>query len=220
MVPAISAALVPPVAAVLVRLLGATLRLTVCGLGPLVPLWGAGRPLIYVAWHGRILMIPWLNARLRRTHGARATRVLVSRSRDGELMARFVARFGLEAVRGSSSRGGVGAVRALAAAMSAGEDIAIIPDGPRGPARRVQPGAVALAALTGAPIVPLAVAARPARHLATWDEFLVPGPFARCAAVFGAAIPVARDEDRETACLALGRALDELTRDADRLVAS
>jgi lysophospholipid acyltransferase (LPLAT)-like uncharacterized protein len=218
--PALAVAAVPPVAALLVSLIGATLRLTVGGLGPLIPLWRAGRPLIYVAWHGRILMIPWLNARLRRTHGARAARVLVSRSRDGELMARFVARFGLDSVRGSSSRGGADAVRALAAAVGAGEDVAIIPDGPRGPGRRVQPGAVALAALTGAPIVPLALSARPCRRLATWDEFLVPAPFARCAALFGPAIEIARDADREAACVELGRTLDDVTRDADRLVAA
>jgi lysophospholipid acyltransferase (LPLAT)-like uncharacterized protein len=208
----------PPLAAVLVRGLGATLRLSLDGIAPLVPLWRAGRPLIYVVWHGRILMMPWLNARLRVSHGARAPRVLVSFSRDGELMTRFVRRFGLDVVRGSSSRGGGTAVRALAATLAAGEDVAIVPDGPRGPREAFQPGAVALAALTGSPIVPLAVAAHPARRLATWDRFLVPLPFARCAAVFGEVVAVGRDDDRERARAAMQRALTVVTATADRMV--
>jgi lysophospholipid acyltransferase (LPLAT)-like uncharacterized protein len=210
----------PPLAAVLARTLGATLRVTLDGIAPLVPMWQARRPLIYVVWHGRILMMPWLNARLRASHGARAPRVLVSLSRDGELMTGFVRRFGLDVVRGSSSRGGGTAVRALAATLAAGEDVAIVPDGPRGPRETFQPGAVALAALTGTPIVPLAVAARPARRLATWDRFLVPFPFARCAAVFGEAMAVGRDADRERARDEMQRALTVVTATADRMVTS
>ena len=75
------AAFLPPLAATLVRLLGGTLRLRVEGTDALVPLWAAARPMIYCVWHGRILMTPWLNARLRRTHGARAVSVLASGSR-------------------------------------------------------------------------------------------------------------------------------------------
>lgn len=214
------AALAPPVAAALVRALGATLRLDVHGLEPLVSLWRARQPVIYVAWHGRILLVPWLNARLSRTHGARGARVLVSRSRDGELMARYVRRFGLEVVRGSSSRGGASALRALQACLASGTDVAIVPDGPRGPRHEMQPGAVALAALSGAPVVPLAIGARPARRLDTWDAFLIPLPFARCAAVFGAPVAVAGDADREGARRGLERALCHVTDRADALAAA
>lgn len=210
--------LAPPVAAGAVRALGATLRIAVVGVDALAPLWRAERPLIYAAWHGRILMVPWLNGWLRRTRGARPVRALASRSRDGEVVARYVGRFGLEVVRGSSSRGGADALRALAAAVRAGHDVAVIPDGPRGPRYQLQPGVVALAALTSAPVVPLAFAGRPARRLRTWDEFLIPAPFARCAAVFGAPVTVPRDADREVARKELERALIEVTRTADRLV--
>jgi lysophospholipid acyltransferase (LPLAT)-like uncharacterized protein len=210
--------LAPPLAAVAVRALGATLRVTEVGVETLQPRWAAGQPVIYAVWHGRILMVPWLTARLRRTRGARAVRVLASRSRDGELVARWVARFGLTVVRGSSSRGGTGALRALAASVRAGEDVAVVPDGPRGPRERLQPGLVVLASLTGAPVVPLAFAARPARCLASWDRFLVPLPFARAAVVFGKAATVPRDADRETARADLERALREVTQTADRLV--
>lgn len=213
-------AVVPPLAAVAVRVLGGTLRVSAAGLEPLVPLWRSGQPLIYAVWHGRILMVPWLNARLRRTRGARGVRVLTSRSRDGELVARFVRCFGLEVVRGSSSRGGAAALRALAGALRAGEDVAVVPDGPRGPRCRLQPGIVMLAATTGAPIIPMAFAARPGRTLASWDQMLIPLPFARCAAVFGAAATVARDADRERVRADVERALNEVTAAADRMVAS
>jgi lysophospholipid acyltransferase (LPLAT)-like uncharacterized protein len=211
-------ALAPPVAAAAVRALGATLRLTEVGVETLQPRWAAGQPLIYAVWHGRILMIPWLTSRLRRTRGARAVRVLASRSRDGELVARWVARFGLSVVRGSSSRGGGEALRALAASLRAGQDVAVVPDGPRGPRERLQAGLVVLAAATGAPIVPLGFAARPARRLATWDRFLVPLPFARAAVVIGKAATVPRDADRETVRADIERALCEVTETADRMV--
>ena len=212
------ATLTPPIAAVAVRALGATLRLTEQGLDSMQELWATRQPLIYAAWHGRILMIPWLNVRLVRTRGARTVRVLTSRSDDGELVARWVARFGLSVVRGSSSRGGAEALRALAAAVRAGQDVAVVPDGPRGPRERLQAGLVVLAAATGAPVVPLAFAARPARRLASWDRFLVPLPFARAAVVFGAATIVLRGADRERARVDLERALQDVTEAADRLV--
>ena len=212
------ATLAPPMAAVAVRALGATLRLTEEGVAAVAPRWAAGQPLIYAVWHGRILMIPWLTARMRRTRGARAVQVLASRSRDGEMVARWVSHFGLSAVRGSSSRGGAEALRALAASVRAGEDVAVVPDGPRGPSECLQAGLVVLAAGTGAPIVPLGFAARPARRLGSWDRFLVPLPFARAAVVFGPVATVARGGDREIARATVERALREVTAVADRLV--
>lgn len=213
------ATLAPSLAAGAVRLLATTLRLETRGVEELAPRWAEGRPLIYAVWHGRILMVPWLNARLRRTRGARVVRVLTSHSRDGELMSRFATRFGLDAVRGSSSRGGAAALRALAGALRAGADVAVVPDGPRGPRCHVQPGIVVLARLTGAPIVPLAFAARPARRLRTWDEFLIPLPFARSALVLGSPLTVARDAEAAAARGALERELIAVTATADRLVA-
>lgn len=211
--------LLPAAGAMAVRALGGTLRLRVAGVEAMAPLWHAGRAVIYVTWHGRILMMPWANARLRGTLGARPATVLASRSRDGELVARYAAHFGLPSVRGSSSRGAAAAVRALAAVLRHGGDVVLVPDGPRGPARRLQPGAVALAALTGAPIVPLAFAARPAVQLRTWDRFMVPLPFARAALVFGAPVELPRALDRAHACALVARALDRATGDADALVA-
>src|SRR6266571_3672853 len=89
--------------------------------------------------------------------------------------------------------------------------------GPRG---QLQPGVVTLAALTGAPIVPLAVAARPALRLRSWDAFMIPWPFARCAVVFGPPLPVARDAEHERAMKDLAQHLDDATAAAERLLAA
>lgn len=208
---------VPMLASMMVRVLGITWRVSIVGAEELEPMWRAGRPLIYVVWHGRILLVPWLSARLQRERGARAPVVLASRSRDGEMAAQFVARFGLRVVRGSSSRGGGGGLRALIAAIRDGADVVVVPDGPRGPREQLQPGVVALAALTGARVVPLAVGARPARRLRSWDRFLVPLPFARCVLAFGATVRVDPAEDRARAAKEIERALADVTARADAL---
>jgi lysophospholipid acyltransferase (LPLAT)-like uncharacterized protein len=210
--------LAPPLTAALVRGLGTTLRLTVEGVEAVAPLWRAQRPVIYALWHGQLLMIPWLSARLRRTAGARPARVLASQSRDGELVTRYVQQFGIEVVRGSSSRGGLGALRALLTALRAGEDVAVVPDGPRGPRQHAQPGVVTLAALSGVPIVPLGFAASPAWRLSTWDAFVVPLPFARAAATIGSPLVVGRDADRARALKDLEGALGEMVAAAQRRV--
>jgi lysophospholipid acyltransferase (LPLAT)-like uncharacterized protein len=213
--------LAPPLVAMLVRGLGVTLRVTLSGVTPLVPLWQSKRPLIYVAWHGRSLMVPWLNARLRASHGARAPRMLVSDSPVGRQMARFACRFGVDVVlRDSSTYGAAAAVLALASTLERGDDVALVPDGPRGPHEAFKPGAVALAALTGACIVPVAVGAHPAGRLPSWDEFLIPLPFARCVAMFGEPLAVPSNADRALACRQMERILSAVTTTADRMARS
>jgi hypothetical protein len=210
--------LAPPVAAALVRGLGRTLRVSVIGAEHVRELWHSPQPIIYAAWHGQLLMLPFVNERLRRTLGARPVHVLASRSRDGELLARFAARFGFPSVRGSSSRGGAEALRALARALRDGHDVAIAPDGPRGPRGQAQPGAVSLSALSGAPLVPVAFAAHPAWRLATWDAFEVPWPFGRGAVVFGPPIATPTATDRRLAGRAVEDALGRATAAAERAV--
>jgi lysophospholipid acyltransferase (LPLAT)-like uncharacterized protein len=182
--------LTPAAVAVLVRLLARTLEIR-RDESAVSALWAAGTPAIYAVWHGRILLLPYL-------YGWRRALVLASRSRDGELVTRFVRRFGLEAVRGSSSRGGAEALRALARALSEGRDAVVVPDGPRGPRETVKPGIVALARVSGAPIVPIAVGASGEWRLRSWDEFRIPRPFARCVLRFGEPIQVPGHADRAT----------------------
>ncbi len=179
------------------------------------PLWAARTPLIYAMWHDRLLLLPYL-------YGLRGARVLTSRSRDGEIVARWIRRFGLDPVRGSSSRGGGEALRALARALRSGREVVVVPDGPRGPREVLKPGVIRLARLSGAPIVPLAVGASREWRLPSWDEFRIPQPFARCVVRFGEPIHVPRAVDRageeavrkdvEAALRGLGWQVDEEAR--------
>lgn len=178
----------PVLGAMIVRMLAHTVRIR-RDEATVSALWRAGTPAIYAAWHGRILLLPYL-------YGWRRARVLASRSRDGELLTRFVAHFGLESVRGSSSRGGAEALRLLARSLGEGRDVVVVPDGPRGPRETVKPGIVTLARLSGAPIVPMALGASAEWRLQSWDEFRIPRPFARCVLRFGDPIRVPGDADR------------------------
>src|SRR5262245_34186120 len=118
---------------------------------------------------------------------------MVSASRDGALLARILERFGVEPVRGSTSRRGPQALRELTAWGERGFDLAITPDGPRGPGYIVQEGVMALAQLTGLPIVPVSYHLSLKFRPRSWDRFQVPLPFARCAISIGEAVRVPRD---------------------------
>lgn len=182
-------ALAPPLGTWALRLLGRTLHVR-REEGAVAALWAARTPAIYVVWHSRLLLLPYL-------YRDRGLRVLISRSRDGELVARLVHRFGFEVVRGSSTRGGAGGLRTLARALGAGHSVVLVPDGPRGPSETVKPGVVALARIAGAPVVPLALAASAEWRARSWDGFRVPKPFARCVVRFGDPVRVARRHERQ-----------------------
>jgi lysophospholipid acyltransferase (LPLAT)-like uncharacterized protein len=144
-----------------------------------------GQPVIYVLWHGRLLPL---------TYGRRGEGVvaLISRNRDGEYIARIVERWGFETVRGSSSRGGMAALRELVRKVREGKSIAITPDGPRGPREQMKPGALILAQLSGAPIIPAAASAERAWWFGRWDRFLIPQPFSRIRVAYGEPLFVPR----------------------------
>ena len=186
--PALALALGPAVGAGALRALVATLRVR-REEGTVAALWAARAPVIYAVWHGRVLLLP-------RLYGHRACRVLTSRSRDGELVARWMSRFGLVPVRGSSSNRGGDALRRLARALREGQEVVVVPDGPTGPREVLKAGVITLARLSGAPIVPMAVGASREWRLRSWDEFRVPKPFGRCVVRFGEPIRVPADADR------------------------
>jgi len=112
--------------------------------------------------------------------------VLVSRHRDGELITQVIEKLGFVAARGSSTRGGEAGVRGMLAWAGQDRHLALTPDGPRGPAEQMKPGALYLAERTGRRMVPIGVAARPVRALRSWDRFRVPWPFARVLVSHGA----------------------------------
>lgn len=141
-------ALLPPVGASIIRILGMSMRMTVRGNEAADTLTRDDRHFILAFWHGRQLMIP-LAYRGREIH------ILISRHRDGELISRIMSRFGYHSVRGSSTRGGTAALRQLIKLGRSGVDIAITPDGPKGPRYVAQPGVIQIAKVTGLPILPL-----------------------------------------------------------------
>jgi lysophospholipid acyltransferase (LPLAT)-like uncharacterized protein len=130
-----------------------------------------GTPVIFVFWHGQLLPLVHV-------HRHEGIVVLVSEHDDGEYIARIIERRGFGTVRGSSTRGGTSGLRGLVRAAHAGRDLAITPDGPRGPRGSFKPGVLVAAQITGLPVVPIAVAASSAWSLSSWDGFLVPKPLA------------------------------------------
>ncbi|MBM4122239.1 MAG: DUF374 domain-containing protein [Nitrospira sp.] len=140
--------LLPPIGAGLIRLLGRAIRIRTEGAEVVDRLYRQGERVIIAFWHGRQLMMP-LAYRGSQAH------ILISQHRDGELIHRIVARFGFQAVRGSTTRGGVEALRQLIRLGRSGVDLVVTPDGPKGPRQAAQPGVVQLAKATGLPILPL-----------------------------------------------------------------
>ena len=149
-----------------------------------------GRSLIYVLWHGRLLPLSYHHR-----HWNLVT--LISASADGEYIARVVKRWGYDVVRGSSSRGGGEALRELVRHSRAGRSLAITPDGPRGPRQTMKPGAIRVAQMTGAPLLPIGAGTPGAWWFEGWDRFLVPKPFSRIRVVYGEPVFVPRDADEE-----------------------
>lgn len=179
-------------AAVLVRLIGATWRIERHGHDPSDPRLRSSEPSIFALWHSQLLALIY-------THRGRDAVVLVSRHRDGELVSRLLERLGYRTARGSSTRGGGEGLLSLLSHAEAGRSLAVTPDGPRGPAEVVKPGVIYLAARSGLPIVPIACASRPSRRLRSWDGMRVPGWFARLRVEAGAPlrIPAELDEASE-----------------------
>ncbi len=187
-------AIVPRLAALLIRLLGATLRYEdrfEPATTPRIPGDQMPGPTIYAFWHRSLLVCAH---RFRHRNIA----ILISRSFDGELIARTVERLGFRAIRGSSSRGGPTALKQMAEAYRQGHICALTADGPRGPALIAQPGAAQLAQLVGAPWIG-AFYAQPDRAwtLATWDLFLIPKPFSRVVLTWPAQVSTAHQTTPE-----------------------
>ncbi|HEV7508808.1 MAG TPA: lysophospholipid acyltransferase family protein [Thermoanaerobaculia bacterium] len=188
-------------AAWFIRMLRATVRLRHHG-DEWLRDWEKGEQRFILAfWHRHLLLMPY-------AYRGRRISVLVSQSGDGELIARTVARLGIDSSRGSSSRGGIAGMRSLLRKAAEGWDIAFTPDGPRGPASEVQPGVILAAASTGLPIVPVAVAASRAKRLHSWDHFLIPLPLSTVHLVYGEPLAVARRGDLGEAAAELERRLD------------
>lgn len=204
-------AVVPRVGYAYIRLLKATMRLELRNREALQRARDQSGQYILTFWHSRFIMMPYC-------YPDRKLVVLHSRHRDARMLVEIMKRFGLAQAWGSSSAGGASGMRQLLRHVRDGYDVGMTPDGPRGPRRRIQPGVVAMARLSGKPIVPVAFSARPYRRLRSWDRTLLPYPFSRGLFLYGEPVVVPRDADgqeQESWRLRLEAELDRLTDLAD-----
>jgi len=157
----------------LVRTLGRTWRIHVVNAERSVDaLRRARQPIVFALWHGDMLPLLY-------QHRDEGVSVLISEHRDGELIARVAESLGFRTVRGSTSRGASRALIGLVRELAVGRDVAITPDGPRGPARSFAPGALIAAQRAGAPVIAVGLSVKRAWRLKSWDGFVIPKPFAR-----------------------------------------
>lgn len=194
------------------RLLVASSRLRFHGEVEIRAFEAARRRFVLAAWHRHLLLLRW-------TYRGDKVTTLASRSKDGEIIVQTLRRLGVEPCRGSSSRGAVAGLRALLRKAAEGYDVAVTPDGPRGPSGVVQPGILLIAQLSGLPIVPVAYAATRQRILGTWDRMPLPWPFSTLHVVYGESFFVGRKADLVEAATELARRLDAADADAERLAA-
>jgi lysophospholipid acyltransferase (LPLAT)-like uncharacterized protein len=162
---------------------------------------------LYAFWHENLLLLAC-------HYGRPNVWVLVSRHADGELIAQACQHLGFSLVRGSTTRGGVEALRRMLDLAATGH-LAITPDGPQGPRRRVQPGLIYLAARTGLPVVPIGIAYRRPWRMRSWDRFAVPRPWSRAVVVTAPPVRVAADADPESARRRVEDALEWATAEAE-----
>ncbi len=157
---------------VFVRLLAMTWRIRTHGAEVVAALRAARQPIVFTAWHGQMLPLVW-------QHRRQGVAVLISEHRDGAIIAGIATALGFRTVRGSTYRGAERALVGLVRELRDGHDVAVTPDGPRGPAGHFAPGALIAAQRAGAPIVSVGVGVTRAWRLKSWDGFLIPKPFAR-----------------------------------------
>ena len=195
-------ALISAAATPLIRVLSSTWRWKVAGFEHYEAIVRSGKPPIFAFWHGRILpaTVFWKN---------RGIVVITSQNFDGEWIARIIQRFGYGVARGSTSRGAVRALVQLRRDLAAGRPAGFTVDGPRGPARVAQAGAVWLSGATGSPVLPFHLDATSAWTMRSWDRTQVPKPFSTVALAIGEPIvvPDVAEGSVETGRLALERAL-------------
>lgn len=205
-------AIVPSLAYCIIKLLSWSMRIKVVNGHILDEYRRRGKPAIGAFWHGRLLMMPT---------GYRGNKltILISLHQDGELISRTANYFGFKSIRGSTTRGGFSAMREMLKASREGYDIAITPDGPRGPRYHVQNGIIELARRTGMAIIPLTFSSSRKKLFRSWDRFLFPYPFSRGVFIWGEPVFVPRQMDGsefEVKRLLLERRLKGITDRADR----
>ncbi len=154
------------------KLLHFLLRNEILGEDHLRSRWQRGEQVIIPFWHDQLLLLVF-------GYPAKQAKLLISASKDGELLTRTMKYFGQSTVRGSSSRGGRAAFKEMLDLCKQPFDIVLTPDGPKGPRHEIKDGVLQLARLSGRPIVPMAFVCSRGHRFKSWDRFLLPYPFGR-----------------------------------------
>jgi len=196
---------------ILIYILGMTLKIEWVGEENLDILRKEKKSVIYAFWHGRML-IPAYSYRNQKIH------VLISQHRDGEIIARIIHHLGFVSVRGSTTRGGSKALFEMCEKTASGFDVAVTPDGPKGPGFQVHPGTIYIAQRSGMPMVPITNSAKNRWTLSSWDRFLIPKPFSKAVIMLGKPIYVpveSTSQQLEKIRTDLEKELRQLTQNAD-----
>jgi hypothetical protein len=187
-------------------------RLKVLGEEEYSKIRGQRKPVILLIWHGRILIVPYYFRH-------RGIMPLISPSKDGEIVAQIVSKWGYKILRGSSSHSILKAWDEMRKELEEGGELIIIPDGPRGPDRKLKLGCIKLSQETGAYLVPFTFSASKKKFLKSWDKFLIFRPFSKVVAFFGVPLaidPSLRDGGLEKERERIEKLMVELDREADR----
>ena len=159
----------------------------------------SGRGFAVMLWHETLLPLLW-------HHRHSGIVIVVSQARDGQYLSDFADSIGYRLLRGSSSRGAVGALLGAARELERGATVGLTPDGPRGPRREVKSGVLAAAQRAGVPVIPMYAEVNRAWRLHSWDRFCVPKPFARIRVAYGSPLLIGRGEEQLSAGLEQARA--------------
>jgi lysophospholipid acyltransferase (LPLAT)-like uncharacterized protein len=169
---------------------------------------------IYAFWHSRLMFLVY-------SHRGRAINVLISKSRDGQVISNIVNKFGFRAIRGSTDRAGSRSAIEMIKCLKKNNSVcAVTPDGPKGPRYKVKDGLAVIAQKTGYPIVPMAYSVKKKKILSTWDKFLLPLPFNKGVVLHGSPIYVNQSEKIQEANQKISWALELLTRRADKIASA
>jgi len=168
------------------------------------------QPFLFAVWHNRLLLLPSIFRRFLSTRHAAA---LISASRDGDLLAAFVERYGYGTIRGSTSRKGASALLRLGEVFADGTNIVITPDGPRGPVYQLGQGVIFLAQKCNAEVVPGSMEFSSSWRFKSWDRFFIPQPFSTVRIILGTPLriaPTPTDAEFEAERLRLENAIMDL----------
>ncbi|MFQ6081818.1 MAG: lysophospholipid acyltransferase family protein [Candidatus Aminicenantia bacterium] len=170
--------------------LGKTARIKIIGQKNYEKLREEKKSFIFLLWHGRMFLPVYL-------HRRQGIKPLISLSQDGEIAAQIVTQLGYRPIRGSSSHGGREAFREMQNELESYAELAIVPDGPKGPNRVLKSGCLYLAQKTGAYLVPISYSSSRKISLKSWDSFLLFPPFSKCVVLYGEPIKVNPNLDKE-----------------------